>query len=66
MRIAAIGIVAVFYLLHQDFWFWDQARPLVSGIFPIGLFYHILYMVAASALLWGLVTFFWPSDLEGE
>ncbi len=37
--------VAVLYVLHQDTWFWDTARPLVFGFLPIGLFYHAAYSV---------------------
>ena len=56
--------VGGFYALHQDFWFWREARPLVFGVLPAGLFYHAAYMVASSLLLWGLVKFLWPSHLE--
>ena len=56
--------VAVFYALHQDFWLCRDARPLVFGVLPAGLFYHAAYMVASSLLLWGLVAFLWPSHLE--
>lgn len=64
MRIAAISVVAALYILHQDFWFWSSARPLVFGVLPIGLFYHAAYMVGSSLVLWLLVIFFWPSHLE--
>jgi hypothetical protein len=56
--------VAALYVLHQDFWFWSNARPLVFGVLPIGLFYHAAYMVASSLALWVLVIFLWPSHLE--
>jgi hypothetical protein len=56
--------VAMLYALHQDFWFWWDARPLVFGVLPAGLFYHIVYMVASCLLLWGLVKNLWPSHLE--
>jgi hypothetical protein len=52
------------YALHQDVWFWRQARPLAFGFLPIGLVYHMVYSVAASALLWALVRWAWPSHLE--
>ncbi len=52
---AAALMVAVLYALHQDFWFWREARPLVFGFLPIGLFYHAAYTLATSALLWLLV-----------
>ena len=34
--------------LHQDFWFWRTAHPLVFGFIPIGLFYQAVFSVAAS------------------
>ena len=58
--------VAVLYLLHQDIWFWDRARPLVLGFLPVGLFYHAAYSIAAAALMWALVRFAWPAHLERE
>jgi hypothetical protein len=54
------------YLLHQDFWFWRTARPLIFGFLPIGLFYHAAYTLASSALLWVLVRRHWPSHLETD
>ena len=56
--------MVLLYLLHQDVWFWRDARPLVFGFFPIGLFYHAVYTVACSAVLWLLVKTAWPSHLE--
>jgi hypothetical protein len=60
---AAIAAL-IFYALHQDFWFWREARPLVFGFLPIGLFYHAAYTVASSMLLWLLVRSYWPTHLE--
>lgn len=51
------------YLLHQDFWFWRDGR-LVFGVLPVGLFYHAVYCVACAALMWALVKFAWPRELE--
>lgn len=62
----AVLIVAVLYVLHQDVWFWNDVRPLVFGILPIGLFYHSAYTVATSLALVGLVRLLWPSHLEVE
>lgn len=56
--------VLVFYGLHQDFWFWRQAGPLILGFIPIGLFYHVLYSIAAAGLMWLLVRYCWPGHLE--
>ncbi len=60
-----IAVIAL-YVLHQDFWFWRSARPFVFGFIPIGLFYQACFAVAASLLMWLLVTYAWPSHLEQE
>jgi len=62
--VAAAFMAAALYALHQDFWFWRDARPLVFGFLPIGLFYHAAYTVAISALMAVLVRTRWPSHLE--
>ena len=65
MRRAGLAVLVVaLYLLHQDFWFWRTARPLVWGFLPVGLAYHALYTLAAAAVMWLLVKFAWPSHLE--
>ena len=65
-RALLVLAVAVLYVLHQDLWFWRTARPLVFGFVPIGLFYHACFSVAASLLMWLLVTHAWPGHLEEE
>jgi Protein of unknown function (DUF3311) len=57
--------VAALYILHQDIWFWRSSH-LVFGFIPIGLFYQGCFSIAASLLMWLLVTFAWPSHLEQE
>jgi hypothetical protein len=59
-------LTAAFYALHQDFWFWRDARPLVFGVLPIGLFYHAVYTLASSVLLSVLVRRYWPAHLEAS
>lgn len=58
----ALAVLAL-YLLHQDFWFWRDGR-LVFGAVPIGLFYHVLYALACSLLMWALVKLAWPAELD--
>ena len=65
-RILLVIAVIVVYALHQDFWFWRSAHPLVFGFIPIGLFYQACYSVAAALLMWLLVKFAWPAHLEEE
>ncbi len=57
-------LVAGVYLLHQDFWNWKKAEPLVFGFLPIGLAYHAAYSVLAAITMAILVKFAWPKHLE--
>ena len=63
-RIGWFIAIAAVYLLHQDIWFWHQARPLTFGFLPVGLAYHGAYCVAVAGLMLGLTRFAWPSHLE--
>lgn len=64
-KLLLVVAVATLYILHQDIWFWRSTR-LVFGFIPIGLFYHGCFSVAASLVMWLLVTYAWPSHLEKE
>ena len=57
-------LVLVVYALHQDFWNWKQAEPLLFGFMPIGLAYHAAYSGVAALLMGVLVKFAWPAHLE--
>ena len=57
-------LVVVVYLLHQDVWYWFEARPFVFGFMPIGLFYHAAFTLASAVLLLVLVKYAWPGHLE--
>ena len=59
-------VIALVYVLHQDVWLWRSARPLVFGVLPAGLAYHAGYTIGISLLMWLLVTYRWPSHLEGD
>ena len=52
------------YLLHQDFWNWKNAKPLIFGFLPIGLAYHAAYSILAAITMAMLVKFAWPKHLE--
>jgi len=64
-RVAALLVLGL-YLAHQDFWFWRRADPIVFGVLPIGLAYHVAYMLATVALLAWLVARHWPGHLESR
>jgi len=65
-RILLALVVLALYVLHQDFWFWRTAHPLVLGFIPIGLFYQACFSVAATLVMWLLVKYAWPGHLERE
>jgi Protein of unknown function (DUF3311) len=62
---ATLAVVAL-YLLHHDLWYWRQARPLVFGALPIGLFYHVAFTLATSLVLALLVRVLWPAGLDSD
>jgi hypothetical protein len=57
-------LVVAVYFLHQDFWNWKKAEPLVFGFLPVGLAYHAGYSIIAALLMAVLVKFAWPKHLE--
>jgi hypothetical protein len=59
-------MVLAVYLLHQDYWNWTKAEPLVFGFLPIGLAYHAGYSILAALMMAVLVKFAWPKHLERE
>lgn len=63
-RLGWFVVIAVLYLLHQDVWFWNAARPLVFGFLPVGLAYHAAYCVAVAVLMWALTRYAWPQELD--
>jgi hypothetical protein len=67
-RIRKLPVIAtlLLYALHQDMWFWSEARPLIFGFIPVGLAYHALYTLAAAALMAWLGRVAWPAHLEQE
>jgi hypothetical protein len=65
-RILLVIVVVALYFLHQDFWFWRTAHPMIFGFIPIGLFYQGCFSVACALVMWLLVKYAWPSQLERE
>ena len=64
IRLLLAAVVAALYVLHQDLWFWREARPLLFGFLPVGLAYHAGYCLAVSLLMWTLTRVAWPAHLE--
>ena len=59
-------LLVMVYVLHQDFWNWKAAYPLVLGFLPIGLAYQAGYSILAAAVMAVLVKAAWPKHLEEE
>ncbi len=53
----------VMMVLRQDFWFWTD-KTLVFGVLPVGLAWQVGYSILAALILWGLVRWQWPRELE--
>jgi hypothetical protein len=58
--------VAVVFALHQDVWNWHKASPLLFGLLPPGLVYHLGYSILAAFTMALLVKFAWPRGLDPE
>ena len=65
MKFVVWGLVLLLVILHQDFWFWEDAT-LVFGFLPVVLAWHMgISLVAAFS--WFLATLFcWPEELQSE
>jgi hypothetical protein len=59
-------VVVILYVLHQDFWFWRTARPLLFGFLPPGIWYHLGFTLAVSLVMWLLIRQAWPGHLDEE
>jgi len=63
MKWLLLGLTIALIVVHQDFWNWDKVN-VAFGFMPVGLWYHALYCIAAAILMWMLVAFVWPRQLE--
>ena len=62
MKAVLYVTLIVLYLLHNDLFLWND-ECIVAGL-PSGLLYHIVFCIAASVLMFALVQFAWPKDLD--
>jgi hypothetical protein len=63
-KILITVLILAVYVVHQDWWNWHRIFPLVFGILPAGLAYHVGYSILASVLMAVLVKLAWPKYLE--
>ena len=59
-------LILAVYVVHQDFWNWNNPDPLVFVFLPIGLAYHAAYSILASVMMAILVAVAWPKHLEEQ
>lgn len=64
MRRLIFVLIFLLFLLHQDFWLWDNAS-LFAGL-PVGLSYHIFYALVTAAMMALLVKYAWPASPDEE
>ena len=62
LTLLAVGV----YLLHQDYWNWNLADPLIFGFLPIGLAWQGGFSILCAVMLWIFTIFAWPEHLEQE
>jgi hypothetical protein len=62
----AMLVVAFFVvlILRHDYWWWKDARPLLFGFLPVGLWWQGLVSILACIMMWLMVRFAWPGRLE--
>jgi hypothetical protein len=65
-RLGWFVLLAAVYALHQDMWFWREARPLVFGFLPIGLAYHAAYCIGVAGVMWALTRYAWPAHFDED
>ena len=60
LTLAAIAVL----VMRHDYWNWDTPYPLLFGCLPVALWWQALVSVSACALMWLMVRFAWPHELE--
>ncbi|QDU61379.1 hypothetical protein Pan216_22350 [Planctomycetes bacterium Pan216] len=63
MKAILLAGLPVLYLLHQDWFFWNDPRMLF-GIFPAALAYQLGYTLVVCGWMTALVLFAWPKDAD--
>ena len=65
MKVFALVLMCVtVYVLHQDWWYWKEYKPLLFGFLPPGLWYHGLFAILCALNMWVLGKVAWPHHLE--
>src|SRR5687768_10948861 len=60
LTLVAIGVI----VLRHDYWNWDTPHPLLFGFLPVGLWWQAMVSLLACGMMWLMVRFAWPQELE--
>jgi hypothetical protein len=59
-------VALIVIVLRHDYWFWDTPYPLLFGFLPVGLWWQAMVSLLAAGMMWMMVHFAWPQELEDE
>ncbi len=59
MRIVVVLAVLVLLVLHNDGWNRERTAQAIWGWVPVDLAYHVVWVVASSAVLWLVMRAAW-------
>ncbi len=60
------GVALIVIICRHDYWNWDTPYPLLFGFLPVGLWWQGLVSLLAVGMMWLMVRFAWPGELENE
>lgn len=59
-----LAVVLFVLALRHDFWNWDTPGYLLFGFLPVGLWWQGMVSICATLMMWLMVRFAWPGELE--
>jgi len=59
-------VAVIVIILRHDYWNWNTPHPLLFGFLPAGLWWQAMVSILACAMMWMMVRFAWPGELEDE
>ena len=58
------GVALAVVVLRHDYWNWDTPHPLLFGFLPVALWWQALVSLLAAGMMWLMVRFAWPFEVE--
>ena len=63
MKLFTIALIALLFMVHQDFWWWDDST-VVHGFLPVGLASQMVITLGAGIGWWLATEYCWPKQLD--